>query len=216
MQKLPAFVSAHSHAFQRALRGRTERATPGQPDDFWGWREAMYGLASTLTPESIYDISLVAYRELAAAGVLTVGEFHYLHHQPGGAPYADRTVMSDAVIRAAQDAGLRIALLRVFYSRGGPGQPPEETQLRFCDRSLDQGLSDVETLIERYRGDEGVRIGVAPHSVRAMPPDGLAEVARFAEARSLPIHMHVAEQPAEVEACLVETARRPVELLADR
>src|SRR6185295_11804245 len=215
MQKLPAFVSAHSHAFQRALRGRTERATPGQPDDFWGWREAMYGLASTLTPESIYEISLVAYRELAAAGVLTVGEFHYLHHQPDGSPYADRTVMSDAVIRAAKDAGLRIALLRVIYGRAAAGRPPAGAQLRFCDQSLEQGLADIETLMAHYAADKEVRIGVAPHSVRAVPPEWLPEIARFAFAHALPFHMHVAEQPAEVEACLAETKRRPVELLGE-
>src|SRR5215470_13687585 len=122
MQRLAAFASVHSHAFQRAMRGLAQRSVPGHPDDFWGWREEMYRLASSLTPESIYAISLVAYRELAAAGVLTVGEFHYVHHQPDGSPYADRTVMSDAVIRAAKDAGLRICLVRVIYARGGAGR----------------------------------------------------------------------------------------------
>jgi formiminoglutamate deiminase len=215
MQRLPAFASAHSHAFQRAMRGLAQRSVPGQPDDFWGWREAMYGLARSLTPESIYDVSLVAYRELAAAGVLTVGEFHYVHHQPDGSPYADRTVMSDAVIRAAKDAGLRIALLRVIYARGSADRPAEGAQVRFCDRSLDEGLSDIETLLARYASDDDVRIGVAPHSVRAVPPNWLDDIARFAFARALPLHMHVAEQPAEVEACLAETKRRPVELLAE-
>ncbi len=197
------------------MRGLAQRSVPGQSDDFWGWREAMYGIARSLTPESIYDISLVAYRELAAAGVLTVGEFHYVHHQPGGTPYAERTVMSDAVIRAAKDAGLRIALLRVIYARGGPDRPAEGAQLRFCDRSLDEGLSDIETLVQRYASDDDVRIGVAPHSVRAVPPSWLSDVAQFAFAHALPLHMHVAEQPAEVEACLAETKRRPVELLAE-
>lgn len=195
------------------MRGVAQRSVPGQPDDFWGWREAMYGLAASLTPESIYQISLVAYRELFAAGVLTVGEFHYVHHQPDGTPYADRTVMSDAVIRAAKDAGLRIALLRAIYARGGPDRPAEGTQLRFCDGALDEGLSDIETLLSRYAADDDVRIGVAPHSVRAVPPAWLSEVASFAFARALPLHMHVAEQPAEVQACVAETGRRPVELL---
>src|SRR5215471_4513069 len=154
MRRLPAFASAHSHAFHRGMRGLAQRSVPGQSDDFWGWREAMYGLAGALTPESIYQVSLVAYRELAAAGVLTVGEFHYVHHQPDGTPYGDRTVMSDAVVRAAKDAGLRIALLRVIYARGGAGRPAEGAQLRFCDRSLDEGLSDVETLVARYAKDD--------------------------------------------------------------
>ncbi len=215
MHKLPAFASVHSHAFQRAMRGAAQRKAPGQTDDFWGWREAMYGLAGSLTPESIYDISLVAYRELARAGVLTVGEFHYVHHQPDGTPYTERTVMSDAVIRAAKDAGLRIALLRVIYARGGAGRPAEGPQLRFCDGSLERGLADVETLAARYAKDDDVRIGVAPHSVRAVPPDWLDDIARFAFAKAFPLHMHVSEQPREVEECLAETKRRPVELIAD-
>ena len=215
MHELPAFALAHSHAFQRGMRGRAQRATPGQSDDFWGWREAMYGLAGSLTPESIYRISLVAYRELAAAGVLTVGEFHYVHHQPDGTPYGDRLVMSDAVIRAAKDAGLRIALLRVIYARAGAGQDPAPAQRRFCDGSLEQGLADIASLCARHGNDPDVRIGIAPHSVRAVPPAWLGEIGRFAAEHSLPLHMHVAEQRAEIEACLAETRRRPVELLAD-
>jgi formimidoylglutamate deiminase len=215
MSSLPAFALAHSHAFQRGMRGRAERPTPGQADDFWGWREAMYGLATSLTPESIYRISLIAYRELAAAGVLTIGEFHYVHHQPDGTPYRDRLVMSDAVIRAAKDAGLRIALLRVIYARAGAGKAPAGAQRRFCDESLDQGLADIAALGARYANDPQVRVGVAPHSVRAVDPQWLAEIGRFAAERGIPVHMHVAEQPAEIEACLAETGRRPVELLAD-
>jgi formiminoglutamate deiminase len=197
------------------MRGRAERPTPGATDDFWGWREAMYELAMSLTPESIYQVSLVAYRELAAAGVLTVGEFHYVHHQPDGTPYEDRLVMSDAVIRAAKDAGLRIALLRVIYGRGGKDQPVAGAQRRFCDASLDQGLADIGALVDRYRSDPDVNIGIAPHSVRAVPPEWLEGIGRFSFDHGLPLHMHVAEQPAEVEACVAETKRRPVELLAD-
>jgi formiminoglutamate deiminase len=175
----------------------------------------MYGLAGTLDPESIYRISLVAYRELAAAGVLTVGEFHYVHHQPDGTPYDDRLVMSDAVIHAAKDAGLRIALLRVLYARAGAGKPATLGQRRFCDASLEQGLGDVAALAARHAHDPDVRVGVAPHSVRAIPPAWLGEIARFSRAHLLPVHMHVAEQPAEIESCLAETGRRPVELLAE-
>jgi formiminoglutamate deiminase len=215
MQALPAFALAHSHAFQRGMRGAAQRPTPGHSDDFWGWRESMYGLAASLTPESIYRISLIAYRELAAAGVLTIGEFHYVHHQPDGTPYDDRLAMSEAVIRAAKDAGLRIALLRVLYARAGAGKPPSAAQRRFCDASLEEGLADVAALVARYAKDPDVTVGVAPHSVRAIPPAWLAGVARFAADRRLPVHMHVAEQPAEIEACLAETGRRPVELLAD-
>jgi formiminoglutamate deiminase len=136
-----------------------------------------------------------------------------VHHQADGSPYEDRTVMSDAVIRAAKDAGVRIALLRAIYARGGADRSAQGTQLRFCDGSLDQGLADVETLLSRYGSDDDVRIGLAPHSVRAVPPSWLPDIAHFAFARALPLHMHVAEQPAEVRGCLAETKRRPVELL---
>jgi formiminoglutamate deiminase len=176
----------------------------------------MYELAASLSPDSLYEIARTAYRELLAAGVLSVGEFHYVHHQPDGTPYADRTVMSDALVRAARDVGLRICLLRVIYARAGAGRPPEGVQVRFCDGSLERGLADVETLVARYASDPDVRIGVAPHSVRAVPPDWLHDIGEFAYGRALPVHMHVAEQPAEVEQCIAETGRRPVELLADR
>lgn len=210
---LPALATAHSHAFQRALRGDAQRRGPAGTDDFWSWRTAMYSLADSLTPESIYAISSVAYRELYQAGVRAVGEFHYVHHQPGGVPYADRTVMADAVIRAAKDAGLRIALLRVVYMRAGAGRAPEGAQRRFSDADLDVAFADIDALRARYQGDPAVRVGVAPHSVRAVPKERLAEIARFADERLMPLHMHVAEQPAEISACLAETGRRPVELL---
>ncbi|WP_437757397.1 formimidoylglutamate deiminase [Sorangium sp. So ce1389] len=214
--ELPALASAHSHAFQRGMRGEAQRPGPSGADDFWSWRTAMYALAASLTPESIHAISKVAYRELRAAGVRTVGEFHYVHHQPDGAPYADRTVLADAVIEAAREAGLRIALLRVVYARAGAGRAPEGAQRRFSDASLDAALADVDALRARYAGREDVRVGVAPHSVRAVPPAWLGEIARYAGERGLMLHMHVAEQPAEIEACLAETGRRPVELLAER
>ena len=213
---LPALATAHSHAFQRAMRGDAQRPGPEGADDFWSWRTAMYRLCDTLTPESIHRLALVAYRELHRAGVRTVGEFHYVHHQPGGAPYADRTVLADAVIQAARDAGLRIALLRVVYARAGKDRPPEGAQRRFCDAELDLALADVDTLRARYASAADVRVGVAPHSVRAVPPEWLGEIAAHARRNSLPIHMHVAEQPAEIAACLEETGLRPVELLADR
>src|SRR5689334_5933139 len=156
--ELPALASAHSHAFQRAMRGDAQRPGPAGADDFWSWRAAMYALADALTPESIHAISLVAYRELRAAGVRTVGEFHYVHHQPGGVPYTDRTVLAEAVIQAARDAGLRIALLRVVYARAGAGRPPEGAQRRFCDLTLDAALADVDALRLRHAGSPDVRI----------------------------------------------------------
>jgi formimidoylglutamate deiminase len=213
--ELPALATAHSHAFQRALRGDAQRPGPEGSDDFWSWRTAMYRLADSLTPASIEAVSRVAYRELYAAGVRTVGEFHYVHHQPGGQPYADRTLLADTVIRAAREAGLRIALLRVVYARAGAGRPPEGAQRRFSDPDLDDALADVDALRARWAGDPAVRIGVAPHSVRAVPPEWLRPIAEHAARHGMPLHMHVAEQPAEISACVAETGRTPVELLAE-
>lgn len=216
--RLPALATAHSHAFQRALRGRAQRqgaTNTSGPGDFWTWRGAMYELASSLTPQSIHGASLVAFRELARAGIRTVGEFHYVHHQPGGVPYDDRTVMADAVILAAKQVNLRIALLRVAYHRAGPVRPAEEAQRRFCDPSVDDVLRDVDTLRARYAGDPAVVVGLAAHSVRAVPPAWLAPLRDYAARHAMPLHMHVAEQSREVDECLAETGRRPVELLAD-
>lgn len=221
---LPALTTVHSHAFQRAMRGKAQRPprTSGAPsrapvrEDFWSWRGAMYAAATSLDPESIRRISRVAFRELRAAGVRTVGEFHYVHHQPDGTPYDDRTIMSDAVIAAAKEEGLRIALLRVAYHRAGPGLPPEPGQRRFCDRSVDDVLRDVEHLYAKYKNDPDVRVGLAPHSVRAVPPAWIAELASWADRRGLPFHMHVSEQPREVAECLQETSLRPLELIAEK
>lgn len=213
--ELPALATAHSHAFQRGMRGLAQRPGPTGTDDFWTWRQAMYALADSLDPDEIRRVSLVAFRELSRRGVLTVGEFHYVHHAPGGAPYADRTVLADAVIDAALEAGLRISLLRAIYHRAGAGRPAEGAQQRFSDARLDDALADVDTLRARYAGNARVRIGVAPHSVRAVPPTWLAPIAEYAARYALPFHMHVAEQPAEITACVAETGKRPVELLAD-
>jgi formiminoglutamate deiminase len=213
---LPALTTAHSHAFQRAMRGAAQRpALASAKSDFWSWRGAMYRVASTLDPESIERISRVAFRELHRAGVRTVGEFHYVHHQANGTPYDDRTAMSDAVVRAARAEGLRIALLRVAYHRAGPDKAAESEQRRFCDPSVDDVLRDVDALRVKYKQDPDVRVGIAPHSVRAVPPEWIRELGAHAAAHGLPFHMHVAEQPREIDECLAETGKRPVELLAE-
>jgi formiminoglutamate deiminase len=211
---LPGFVNAHSHVFQRALRGHTHRPL-SQQDTFWTWRAAMYAEAQRLTPDLLYEGAARAYREMLAAGYTTVGEFHYVHHQPDGTPYDDRTVLADAVVLAARQAKLRIALLRVAYHRDGPGRGPEAGQRRFCDPQVDDVLRDVDTLRARYAGDPDVVVGLAPHSVRAVPPSWLAPLREYAVRCEMPLHMHVAEQEREVSECLAETGRRPVELLAE-
>ncbi len=215
-RKLPALASAHSHAFQRAMRGRAQRPSGALREDFWSWRGAMFAVAESLDPESIFSISRVAFRELAASGVRTVGEFHYVHHQPGGTPYEERTILAERVIEAALAEGLRIALLRVAYARGGAGVELAPAQRRFVDRDVDDVLRDVDTLRARYENHPDVRIGLAPHSVRAVPPAWLPPLSEYAQKHHLPLHMHIAEQPAEIEACLDETDMRPIELLDER
>jgi formimidoylglutamate deiminase len=210
---LPGLVNAHSHAFQRLLRGRTQAPAPGRAqDDFWTWRETMYRAASTLDPEGVATASRQCFVEMARAGITTVGEFHYLHHAPDGTPYADPLELALRVISAAREVGLRIHLLRVGYARPGHDAPPEPRQRRFYDRTPDAFLAAVSALAQRVRPDPLVTVGAAPHSVRAVPRAWLEEVAR---ARPSTVHMHVAEQPREVESCLAEHGRRPVELLQE-
>jgi formiminoglutamate deiminase len=175
----------------------------------------MYRAAAALTPESLAAVARVAYRELAEAGVRTVGEFHYVHHQADGTPYDQRTLLSEVLIEAARAEGLRIALLRVAYHRAGAGRPAEAGQRRFCDPRVEDVLADVSALRAKFAGAKDVVIGLAAHSVRAVPPAWLAPLAQYAARHALPLHAHVAEQRREIDECLAETGRRPLELLAD-
>lgn len=203
---LPGFVNAHSHAFQRAFRGHVQWRAADR-DDFWSWRDRMYAVANGLSPEGIEAVSRLAFLEMAEAGVTRVGEFHYLHHQPDGTTYADPDELARRVIAAATDVGLRICLLRVAYARNGAGQPLRPDQARFGDRDPDAALAAVERLATL--ADERVSVGLAPHSVRAVPLDWLAAFASY----DGPVHAHVAEQPAEVEACRAEYGASPVQVL---
>ena len=182
---LPGFVNAHSHAFQRALRGRTEG------DDFWAWRESMLALAEGLSPEQVRSAYVQVYREMLAAGYTVVGEFHYL-----GLPEAH------AVVEAAAEAGIEIVLLLSAYGRGG------------LERFRQASPADYLSQLEDVRAT-GVRVGLAPHSVRACPREWLEELGRYAAAESLPLHVHADEQPREIEECLAEHGLRPIELLAE-
>ncbi|MCS6857558.1 MAG: formimidoylglutamate deiminase [Sandaracinaceae bacterium] len=206
----PGIATAHSHAFQRGLRGRLQ--TGGS---FWNWRDGMYRFVQALDPDAIFSLGRYAFCELATCGVTAVGEFHYIHRDPSGKPYADPNACADALIEAALEVGIRITLLRAFYERGGPGQLPEGAQLRFCDASLEEGMRLTEALVERWKHEDRVRIGVALHSVRALTARSIREIVPWARQLGLPIHMHVAEQPKEVALCLSEHGRRPVELLEE-
>ncbi len=208
---LPGMVNAHSHAFQRVIRGRTEYRSRNATDSFWTWREQMYAAATTLSPEQIYAASRLAFLEMASTGITAVGEFHYIHHSPDGTPYTDPNLLAHEVIRAARDVGIRIALLRVAYARAGYQTETNPRQLRFIE-SEETYLKNVDQLLSAVDANMSW-VGVAPHSVRAVPLDYLKSIVAFANERGLPVHMHVAEQPAEVSACIQEYGRSPVALL---
>jgi formiminoglutamate deiminase len=204
---LPGLANAHSHAFQRALRGRTQHGS----GSFWTWREQMYALAERLDPETYLALARATYAEMALAGVTTVGEFHYLHHGAGGTLYDDPNEMGRVLITAAAEAGVRITLIDSCYLHGGIGAPPEGAQRRFSDGSADAWVERVEGLGEEA---DSARVGAAIHSMRAVDPEAAAVVAGFARERERPLHAHVSEQAAENEACLQAYGRTPTALLA--
>lgn len=208
---LPGLVNVHSHAFQRAIRGRTETRTSDR-DTFWTWRVAMYHAANRISAEAMYHVARMAFLEMLVSGITTVGEFHYVHHAPGGEPYQPRNRLALEILRAAREVGLRIALLRTAYVRAGWNKPPDPGQDRFLTPRVEDFVTDTGAL-RQIANDERAWVGVAPHSLRAVPLDYLLTVADYARANGLPLHMHVAEQPAEVEAVIGEYGCRPVELL---
>ena len=216
--EIPAMVNAHSHAFQRDLRGAAERPAPEAhaADDFWSWREAMYALAGRHDPVSMRDAAGRVYAEMAAAGYGAVGEFHYVHHRPDGTPYDEPNAMAIAVAEAAVAAGLRIVLLPAAYHRAGwdgADLPPSPRQRRFCDPDVETYLARVDALRAWAAGREGVEVGVAAHSVRAVPAGWLEAIAAYADAHGLVRHVHAHEQPRELEECRAEHGVSPIELL---
>ncbi|MER6327840.1 formimidoylglutamate deiminase [Streptomyces sp. NPDC001034] len=204
---LPGLANAHSHAFHRALRGTVQIGS----GTFWTWREVMYSVADRLTPDTYHALARAVYAEMALAGITCVGEFHYVHHAHGGTPYADPNAMGEALIAAAAEAGIRITLLDTCYLSAGFGRAPDPHQLRFSDGSAESWAERCAVLKER----DHARIGAAIHSVRAVPADQLATVARWAEERRAPLHVHLSEQTAENDACLAAHGRTPTRLLAD-
>jgi formiminoglutamate deiminase len=225
---LPGLANAHSHAFQRAFRGKTEvgRGT------FWTWREEMYAAAARLDPDNYFALARATFGEMALAGATSVGEFHYVHHAPDGTPYEDPNAMGAAVIAAAHEAGIRITLIDTCYLHGGIGEELSAGQRRFSDGTAEAWAERVSALVADPTSDGAsaaastasasgpgglptVRIGAAIHSVRAVTPEEAALVAGWANERGVPLHAHVSEQPAENEACRVAYGRTPTELLAE-
>lgn len=208
---IPGLANTHSHAFHRALRSRTQtdRGT------FWTWRDLMYRAAARLDPGLYRKLAAATFAEMAMAGITCVGEFHYLHHQPDGVPYLDRNEMGNALLAAADDAGIRISLLDTLYLHGGLTadgyQPPSGTQKRFSDGSAEQWMERVGLL----QPGESQRIGAAVHSVRAVDQRSMAEIEPWLSASSVQLHAHVSEQRAENTACLEHSGLSPVGVLAE-
>ncbi len=213
---LPGFANAHSHAFQRDLRGIVERVDPSRPDDdFWTWREEMYAQAGRMDPERIHDVARRCYRQMRASGATAVGEFHYVHHQPDGTPYDRPNALAEAVCEAAEAEGLRIVLLLVAYERGGEGIPPTPGQRRFCDPTVEAYLERLDALRAWAEGRPLVTVGAAPHSMRAVSPAWLAAIGAHTREHGLPLHIHADEQPREIRESLEWYGRRPVQVIDD-
>ena len=204
---IPGFANAHSHAFQRALRGRAETGS----GSFWTWRERMYELAAALDPDAYRELATGVFAEMALAGITTVGEFHYLHHDRDGARYSDPNAVGRALIDAAGEAGIRITLLDACYLHGGIGAEPEGVQRRFADADADAWAQRVAELSD----GPATRIGAAIHSVRAVDPGSAATVAAWAAEGERPLHAHLSEQPAENQACQEAYGATPAAVLAD-
>ena len=214
---VPAMANAHSHAFQRDLRGVGERPSSSPAaDDFWTWREEMYRLATALDPDAMRHVAARAYGEMAAAGYGAVGEFHYVHHQPDGTPYEDPNAMAKVVAEAGEAAGLTIVLLPAAYHRAGwdgGDIPPVAGQRRFCDPDVESFLARVVALRTWAADRDAVRVGVAAHSVRAVPAEWLEAIAAYSNEHGLVRHVHAHEQPREIAECQAEHGCAPIELL---
>ena len=204
---IPGFANTHSHAFHRALRSRTQAGR----GDFWSWRGQMYAVANRLSPDSYLALARATYVEMALAGITSVGEFHYVHHQPDGTPYDDPNIMGAALVEAAALAGVRLTLLDTCYLAGGFDEPLAEPQLRFGDGSADGWATRVDAL---DIGAAHMQVGAAIHSVRAVPADQLGVVADWVRDRDAPLHFHLSEQQAENEACIARHGVTPTQLLA--
>jgi formiminoglutamate deiminase len=214
---IPGLANAHSHAFHRALRGRTQ----SRAGTFWTWRDEMYRLAATLDPDSYRRLARATFAEMVLAGVTCVGEFHYVHHDRDGAPYADPNAMGESIVVAAHEAGLRLTLLDTCYLGSGIDPdagllPVTGAQVRFDDGSAGAWAERVDALRRHHRGSPNVRVGAAVHSVRAVDPASIVTVADWAAEHEAVLHAHVSEQPAENDQCHRAYSRSPIGLLADQ
>lgn len=211
---LPGFQNAHSHAFQYAMAGLAEMHPPGVDDDFWSWREMMYQVALTANPDQAEAIAAMLYAEMVRNGYTHVAEFHYLHHDQNGKPYANLAELGERMVAAAKTAGIRITLVPVFYQRGGFGQAPQPRQRRFISSSVDDYMRLLDESAEAVRQVENAKLGFSVHSLRAVELEDIKRT--YAEGpRHLPFHLHVAEQKKEVADCLAYCNRRPMQWLLE-
>lgn len=209
---IPGLANAHSHAFHRALRSRTQAGR----GSFWTWRQMMYRCAERLTPDRYHRLARAVYAEMALAGITSVGEFHYLHHDLGGVHYSDPNTMGHVLIDAAGQAGIRMTLLDTCYlSSGVDGAPLQGVQRRFGDGSGEGWAQRVEALRTRVSGQHGVLIGAALHSVRGVPVAEMPAVVAWADGHGVPLHVHSSEQTGEIEQCLAVHGRTPTAVLRD-
>ena len=214
--EIAAMPNVHSHVFQRGLRGRAERVTPANRDDFWTWRTEMFALADALTPETMLAVAEQGFSEMRGAGYGIVGEFHYVHHQSDGRPYDDPNELAIAVARGALAAGLPIVLLPAAYNRNGwdgGDRPPTTGQRRFCDPDVETFLTRVDALRAWAADQPGVEVGVAAHSVRAVPSSWLEAITAYSDAHGIVRHVHAHEQRRELDECQAEHGCSPIELL---
>ncbi len=212
---IPAFQNAHSHAFQYAMAGLAERHSPSEnADDFWSWREAMYQLALNLNPEQMKAIAAMLYAELLRNGYSNVAEFHYVHHDKNGKPYAQSAIMGEALIEAAEEAGIKITLIPIFYQKGGFGQEPNEHQRRFISPTFDDYGKLFDASAEVCKKYENANIAVGIHSMRGVDANDILRVANDLP-QNIPFHTHVSEQLQEVADCVGFLGKRPVEWLLE-
>ena len=209
---LPGFLNSHSHAFQYAMAGMAERHRPGSKDDFWSWREAMYTCALSMDPEQMQAVATMLYAEMLRKGYTHVAEFHYLHHDKNGKPYANFAEMGERLVEAAEIAGIKITLIPVFYQKGGFGKDPQSRQKRFISKTVDSYFQLLDDSATAIKDKTNARLGFSVHSLRAVDDKDI--IRAFEQGpKKIPFHLHAAEQLKEVEDCLAHLKRRPVEWL---
>ena len=212
---IPGFQNAHSHAFQYAMAGLAERHEgTSNPDDFWGWREAMYQLALSVNPDQMEAIATMLYTEMARHGYTNVAEFHYVHHDKDGKAYNNLSEMGERLIAAANNAGIGITLIPIFYQKGGFGKAPNDRQRRFISPTIDSYLQLLEASKEACKNYEHANIAIGIHSMRGVEPNDIAEIAKNGP-QDIPFHIHISEQLKEIEDSLTYLGKRPVEWLLD-